>query len=248
VLAVTGYLPGKYPRVCGILRIPLIFLAERKLALRGWSEPNALERRSGAAAAGAEGVNRRPRRRPLALPARRPHQKGKRRSWPRVPQGATRHDEGEAGPRRPPPRGSSKPSTQGAIPPGAASSATPMPAQAGDRTGRPSITKTERPRSANLLQMPRGLMCKPRQGGQDYGGHCPAGSPGFDPSLQPLPFAAIARPHLYGRAGSQRSGREAKPQFRPRLSGFRHLVLRCSLACFAFVSGCEQQDDTTSIG
>ena len=26
--------------------------------------------------------------------------------------------------------------------------------------GRPSITKTERRRSANLLQMPRGLMCK----------------------------------------------------------------------------------------
>ena len=31
-----------------------------------------------------------------------------------------------------------------------------------DRAGRPSITKTERLRSANLLQMPRGLMCKLR--------------------------------------------------------------------------------------
>src|SRR5258708_21535297 len=48
------------------------------------------------------------------------------------------------------------------------------------------ITKTERPRSANLLQMPRGLMCKLRQRGRDYGG--PAGSRGIDPSLQPLPF------------------------------------------------------------
>ena len=71
-----------------------------------------------------------------------------------------------------------------------------------DRTGRPSITKTERPRSANLPQMPRGLMCKLRRRGPDYGG--PAGSRGIDPSLQPLPFAAIAGAVLYGRAASRR--------------------------------------------
>ena len=52
-----------------------------------------------------------------------------------------------------------------------------------DRTGRPSITKTERPRSANLLQMPRSLMCKPRQRGPDYAGQ----SRRIDPSLQPVP-------------------------------------------------------------
>jgi hypothetical protein len=45
-----------------------------------------------------------------------------------------------------------------------------------------SITKTERPRSANLLQMPRGLMCKPRQGGRSCGGPHPAGSRRIDPS------------------------------------------------------------------
>jgi ISXO2-like transposase domain len=60
-------------------------------------------------------------------------------------------------------------------------------------TTRPSITKTERPRSANLLQMPRGLMCKLRQRGRDYGG--PAGSRGIDPSLQPLPL----RSNCWGR-------------------------------------------------
>ena len=69
-----------------------------------------------------------------------------------------------------------------------------------DRTGRPSITKTERPRLANLLQMPRGLMCKLRQRGRDYGG--PAGSRGIDPSLQPLPSGAV----LYGRGASRRPG------------------------------------------
>src|SRR5882757_3231287 len=54
-----------------------------------------------------------------------------------------------------------------------------------DAARRPSITKTERPRSANLLQMPRGLMCKLRQRGRNYGG--PAGSRGIDPSMQPPP-------------------------------------------------------------
>jgi hypothetical protein len=52
--------------------------------------------------------------------------------------------------------------------------------------GRPSITKTERPRSADLLQMPRGLMRKLRQRGRGYGG--PEGSRGIDPSLQPPPL------------------------------------------------------------
>src|SRR5258706_15694330 len=56
----------------------------------------------------------------------------------------------------------------------------------------PSITKTERRRSANLRQMPRGLMCKPRQRGRGYGGPHPAGSRGIDPSLHPP--AAAARP------------------------------------------------------
>ena len=45
-----------------------------------------------------------------------------------------------------------------------------------------SITKTERRRSANLLQMPRGLMCKLRQGGRRCGGPHPAGSRRIDPS------------------------------------------------------------------
>ena len=54
-----------------------------------------------------------------------------------------------------------------------------------DRTGRPSITKTERPRSANLPQMPRGLMCRLRPRGRGYGG--PAGFRWIDPPLQPPP-------------------------------------------------------------
>src|SRR5258705_6670346 len=53
---------------------------------------------------------------------------------------------------------------------------------------RNSITKTERRRSANLLQMPRGLMCKLRQRGRGYGS--PAASRGIDPSLQPPPWRA----------------------------------------------------------
>src|SRR5712672_1477890 len=52
----------------------------------------------------------------------------------------------------------------------------------------PSITKTERRRSANLQQMPRGLMCKLRQRGRCYGS--PAASRGIDPSLQPPPWRA----------------------------------------------------------
>jgi hypothetical protein len=55
-----------------------------------------------------------------------------------------------------------------------------------------SITKTERCRSANLLQMTRGLMCKLRQRAQGYGGRRPAGSRRIDPSLQPPP-AVTAR-------------------------------------------------------
>jgi hypothetical protein len=61
----------------------------------------------------------------------------------------------------------------------------------------PRFTKTERPRSANLLQMPRGLMCKPRRGGREKGGLAPS-SRGIDRSLQPLPVAAIAGAVLYG--------------------------------------------------
>jgi Protein of unknown function (DUF2721) len=54
------------------------------------------------------------------------------------------------------------------------------------RMGQARFTKTEKPRSANLRQMPRGLMCKPRQCGREYGGL--AASPrGIDRSLQPLP-------------------------------------------------------------
>src|ERR1700722_3585031 len=58
--------------------------------------------------------------------------------------------------------------------------------------GRSSITKTERPRSANLLQMSRGLMCKLRLRGRDYGGPGPAASRGIDPSLQPVPAVAAS--------------------------------------------------------
>jgi hypothetical protein len=59
--------------------------------------------------------------------------------------------------------------------------------------------KTERPRSANLLQMPRGLMCKLRQRGRDYRG--PAGSRGIDPSLQPFPLSQqlLGPPLMDGR-------------------------------------------------
>jgi hypothetical protein len=63
--------------------------------------------------------------------------------------------------------------------------------EAGNKQHRgraPSITKTERRRSANLLQMPRGLMCKLRQRGRSYGG--PVGSRGIDPSLRPPPAVA----------------------------------------------------------
>jgi hypothetical protein len=82
-----------------------------------------------------------------------------------------------------------------------------------------SITKTERPRSANLRQMPRGLVCKLRQRGRDYGGR--AGSVGIDPSLQPLPI----RSNCWGRAlwtGGIPDDRKLKPQFRPRLFGLQH--------------------------
>jgi hypothetical protein len=53
--------------------------------------------------------------------------------------------------------------------------------------GQPSITKTERLQSANLPQMPRGLVYKLRQPGRGYGGPDLAGSRGIDPSLQPSP-------------------------------------------------------------
>ena len=50
------------------------------------------------------------------------------------------------------------------------------------RPSRNSITKTERRRSANLLKMPRGLMCTLRQGGRGCGGPHPSGSRRIDPS------------------------------------------------------------------
>jgi hypothetical protein len=91
-------------------------------------------------------------------------------------------------------------------------------------------------------------MCKPRQRGRDYGG--PGGSPEIDPSLQLLPpFAAIAGAALMdGRHSRRPASIEAKPQFRPRLSGFQHLVLRCSMACFAFVRGLFRQYRTPGTG
>ena len=52
-------------------------------------------------------------------------------------------------------------------------------------------------------------MCKLRQRGQGYGGR-PAESRGIDPSLQPLPFAAITGAVLYGRAASRRPGHPSK--------------------------------------
>src|SRR3981189_3024515 len=55
---------------------------------------------------------------------------------------------------------------------------------------RLSLTNTDRRRSATLLQMPRGLMCKLRQRGQGYGGPGPAGARGIDPTLQPPPAVA----------------------------------------------------------
>ena len=65
---------------------------------------------------------------------------------------------------------------------------------------RSSITKTEeRCRSANLLQMTRGLMCKLRQCGRGYGGLGPAGCRGIDPSLQPSLWSQPAR---HGRIGN----------------------------------------------
>jgi hypothetical protein len=57
-----------------------------------------------------------------------------------------------------------------------------LPKRNSSRAEGDLITKTERPRPVNLLQMPRGLMCKRRQCGREYGG--PAGSRGIDPPLQ----------------------------------------------------------------
>jgi hypothetical protein len=54
------------------------------------------------------------------------------------------------------------------------------------------LRKQKRPRSANLLQMPRGLMCKRRQRGRGYGGPGPEGSRGIDPSFAAAPLRAVA--------------------------------------------------------
>jgi hypothetical protein len=91
--------------------------------------------------------------------------------------------------------------------------------QKNDRTGKLSIRKTERPRSANLLQMPRGLMCKLRQRGRDCGG--PAGSRGIVASLQPLPL----RSNCWGRplwTGGIRTMWSLNRNSWSRLSGFQH--------------------------
>jgi hypothetical protein len=72
-----------------------------------------------------------------------------------------------------------------------------------DRTGRPSITKTETLRSANPPQMPKGLMCKLGQHGREYGVRDLVGS--IRHAAAP-PFAAIAGAVLYGRAASRRPG------------------------------------------
>jgi hypothetical protein len=79
-----------------------------------------------------------------------------------------------------------------------------------------SITKIERPRSANQLQRPRGRMCKLRQRGREYGGR-PAGSRGIDPSLQPLPRSHQLLGPSYGRAASRptRPLIQDKPKFLP---------------------------------
>jgi hypothetical protein len=66
-------------------------------------------------------------------------------------------------------------------------------------------------------------MCKLRQRGQEYGG---PGSREIDPSLQPLPFAAIAGAVLYGRAA--KSGRPLIPDSSIRLAspyGLRSLII-----------------------
>src|SRR5258707_11793950 len=71
------------------------------------------------------------------------------------------------------------------------------------RAGRaPSITKTESPRPANLLQMPRGLMCKLRQRGRGYGG--PAGSRRIDPSLPPPAQQLLGPSFMHGAVSRQK--------------------------------------------
>jgi hypothetical protein len=88
-----------------------------------------------------------------------------------------------------------------------------------DRTGGPSITKTETLRSANPPQMPKGLMCKLGQHGREYGG--PAGSRGIDPSCSrsPLRSNCWGRSLWTGGIPTTRPDIQAKPQFRLRLSG-----------------------------
>src|SRR5258705_2158616 len=61
---------------------------------------------------------------------------------------------------------------------------------------RLSITKTERPRSANLLQMPRGPMCKLTQRARGYGG--PAGYHRTERSLQSSPAQQLLGPPSHG--------------------------------------------------
>jgi hypothetical protein len=67
--------------------------------------------------------------------------------------------------------------------------------------------------------MPKGLMCKLRQCGRDFGRR--AGSRGIDPSLQPPPICS----NCWGRGlwtGGIPDDPKLKPQFRPRLFGLQH--------------------------
>jgi hypothetical protein len=78
-------------------------------------------------------------------------------------------------------------------------------------------SRSRKQKAANLLQTLRGPMCKLTQRGREYEG---PDSRGIDPSLQPLPFAAIAGAVLYD---GQRD--PAAPYFRTRLSGWRRLTV-----------------------
>ena len=72
-------------------------------------------------------------------------------------------------------------------------------------------------------------MCKLRQRGRDFGGR--AGSRGIDPSLQPLPIAAIAGAALYGRAAS-RTTRNLNPNSGPVYSACNiGVALFAGLSC-----------------
>ena len=88
-----------------------------------------------------------------------------------------------------------------------------------DRTGRPRSPKHKDLEQQTYCKCPKGLMCKLRQRGRDFGGR--AGSRGIDPSLQPLPI----RSNCWGRAlwtGGIPDDPKPKSQFRPRPLGLQH--------------------------